>query len=90
MPNENKYEHQGTELDSPASSAVVITPHDSTDLVKPSRGIYVGVGGDISVEMAGTGTAIVFVGVAAGTVLPFRVTRVNATATTATNLVSVY
>jgi len=74
--------------DMPADDAEVVVPHDTTNLAKTSRALYVGVGGDVSVEMAGTGSAIVFTGVLAGTVLPIRVTRVNATGTTATNMVA--
>lgn len=77
-------------LTSTARNAAAITPHDSTDLAKVTRGIYVGVGGDVSVEMKGTGTAIVFKGAAAGTVIPVRATRVNATGTTATDLVALW
>jgi len=74
--------------DYPAGDAEVVTPHDTNNLAKTSRALYVGVGGDVSVEMAQTGSAIVFTGVLAGTVLPIRITRVNATATTATNMVA--
>ena len=75
---------------SPATSAVAVTPHDATNLAEPSRALYIGVTGDVSVEMTDTGTAVVFTAVPAGTVLPIRVTRVNATATDATNIVSIY
>ena len=52
--------------------------------------LYVGVAGDVSVEMAGTGSAIVYKGVAAGSTLPINVTRVNSTATTATDIVALF
>jgi hypothetical protein len=74
----------------PAANAVAVTPHDATDLAQVTRGLYVGVAGDVSVEMLDTGTAVVFTAVPAGTVLPIRVTRVNATATDATNIVALY
>jgi len=76
------------QLDFPADDAEVIVPSDVTGLVKISRSIYIGGAGDVSVEMAKTGTAIVFTGVQAGSVLPIRVSRVNATGTTATNMVA--
>lgn len=78
------------QMDNPYYSAEVVTPHDSNELAYVSRGLYVGVGGNISVQMAGTGTAIVLKGVPTGTVLRIRVKRVNATLTTATDMVSLY
>lgn len=77
-------------LVAPAANAEVVTPHNSNNLSNTSRGIYVGGAGDVSVQMSGTGTAIVFKNVPAGTVLPYRITRVNSTSTTATDMVSVY
>lgn len=77
-------------MDHPARNAEVVTPHNSTDLAALSRALYVGVGGDVSVQMAGTGTAIVFKNVPTGTTLPIRIHRVNSTATTATNMVALY
>lgn len=74
----------------PAQNAEVVTPHDSDTLAQVSRALYIGVAGDVTVQMAGTGTAILFKSVPAGTVLPIRVTRVNATGTTATTMVSLY
>jgi hypothetical protein len=77
-------------LDSPAKAAVAVTPHDSTNLDTPSKALYVGGAGDISVEMCHVGSAIVFVGVLAGTILPIRVTRVNDTGTDATSIVALW
>lgn len=72
----------------PASVAEAVTPSDSAYLTFLTRGLYVGVAGDVSVEMYKTGSAVVFKAVPAGTVLPIRITRVNATLTTATNMVA--
>lgn len=63
-----------------------------------TRGLYVGSGGDISVEMAGDNlrgggmadATVVFVAVQSGTILPISVTRVNSTGTTASNLVALW
>jgi hypothetical protein len=49
---------------------------------------YIGVGGDISLDCATSGSNIVFKNVASGQVLPVRATVVNATNTTATNIVA--
>jgi hypothetical protein len=77
-------------LTSPAENAVAVTPHNSTDLAVASRALWVGGAGNISVEMVGGQSAVVFTGIPAGTWMPLRVTRVNSTSTTATSIVSVY
>lgn len=72
--------------------AGVVTKHDSTNITGAGdRGfcIYVGVGGDISVETITGQTPIVFKNMASGTILPVRVKRVNSTSTTATDMVAI-
>jgi len=76
-------------LDSPAINAEAITPSNSVNMANTSRGIYVGVGGNISVLMAG-GTTVTLVGIFGGTILPIRVNRVNLTNTTASSLIALY
>ena len=49
---------------------------------------YIGVGGDVSLDCATSGTNIVFKNVASGQLLPVRATVVNQTATTATDIVA--
>ncbi len=67
-----------------------ITPNDSTDLpLGICRAIYVGAVGDISIDDLG-GETVVFKGALAGSVIPVQTARVNATATTATDLVALY
>ncbi len=73
---------------SPAGSSAAVTPHNSTDLTDSTRALWVGVLGDISVEMENTGSAVVFKGVQG--LIPIRVTRVNSTATTATDIVAIW
>lgn len=74
----------------PARQAIAITPSDTTNISGGNimRGIYVGGAGNISIEVA-NGTVVLY-GAVAGSVLPVRTTRVNATGTTATNLVGLY
>ncbi len=74
----------------PADEAAAVTPSDTVDLAVPTRGLYVGGAGNLSVEMKTTGSAIVFTGVPQGSVLPIAVTRVNATLTTATAIVALF
>ena len=77
-----------TGLDSPYRHAVAITPHDSTELSFVSRAIYVGVAGDITLLTA-EGETVLLKFAPVG-VLRVRARRVNATATTATNLVALW
>jgi len=73
----------------PASNAVAITPNNSTDLATVTRGIYVGVSGDLKVDMFG-GQTVTFKDLAAGVLHPIRVKRVYQTGTDATDIIGVY
>ncbi len=77
------------DLVAPFTDGQAVTPSDSVDLNHVSRGIYVGVGGDLSVVME-SGVTLTFVGLASGTLLPARATRVRSTLTTATSIVAVW
>jgi len=77
-------------LESPAESAVSITPDNSTDLAISTRGVYVGVTGDLKVDMVGGSSGITFVGLASGVIHPIRAKRVYATGTTASSIIGVY
>jgi len=79
----------GIEEYSPATKAVAITTSDSADLADVSRAIYVGVTGNVKVDMVQGGTVTLLAAVA-GSVLPIRASRVYATGTTATNLINLY
>lgn len=72
----------------------VITPSDTVNLVKETRAIYVGAPGNISivpnVGLGRAGTAVLFVSVPVGTTLVVSALRINATGTTAANLVALY
>lgn len=72
----------------PADKAVAITPSDSTDLTTPTRGIYVGVSGDLKVDLVGSGT-VTFVGLAAGIIHPIAAKRIYATGTDSTDILGV-
>lgn len=76
-------------LESPARNAAEITPHDTNDLAYVTRGVYVGVSGDLKVETA-NGDVVTFVGLAAGMVHPIQCKQVYATGTTATSIVGVW
>ena len=81
----------------PGLNAIAVTPSDSTGIFAsigggPTRALYVGSGGDISVEMVGplVEKTVVFVAVLTGTILPIGITQVNSTSTTATSLVALW
>lgn len=73
----------------PASSAAAITPTDDTDLGSITRGLYVGVSGDVTVVMR-DGQTVLFTALAAGVVHPLAVRQVHDTGTDATNIVGVW
>ena len=79
----------GTEGNTPADSAAAVTPSDST-LIGPTRALYVGGAGDVTVDMQTTGSAVLFKAVPIGTVLWVRAKRVRATGTAATNIVALF
>lgn len=69
----------------PTGIATNLTPSDSTDFY-PTRGLYVGVSGDVKVVMADSEEVVVWTALAAGMLHPISVTRVYSTDTTATNI----
>jgi hypothetical protein len=75
---------------SPATSSVSVTPSDDNELAYLTRGLYVGVGGNVALKLRDDSAAVVFVGVAEGTILPLQVKQVMATDTTATNIVALW
>lgn len=74
----------------PALDGLAVTPSDTVDFsdAEEVRGLYIGGAGDVAVEME-SGT-VVFAGAVAGTILPIKCSRVNATDTSATNIVVLY
>src|SRR5260370_62890 len=69
-------------------NAAAVTPSDVTDLTQPCE-LYIGVTGDVKVNMSGVGTAIVFKAVPVGR-LRIKVIRVYSTGTTATNILALF
>jgi hypothetical protein len=76
-------------LQTPATNAVAVTPHDTNALAATSRALFVGTGGTtLTVRLSGAGADVVFTNVPDGTLLPIRVTHVRATGTDADDIVS--
>jgi hypothetical protein len=69
--------------------AKAITASDAHGLDQAAV-IYVGGAGNVAVIPEGTGTAVTFVGLSAGDILPVSVIQVMATNTTATSLVALW
>lgn len=86
MPALDTFHTYTSALESPLSSAAQVTPDNANDLPHVSRGIFVGVGGDLRVIMQ-DGTTVTFGGMGPGW-HPIRVRRVLATGTTASAIVA--
>ena len=72
----------------PFYKAVAITKSDST-VIAPTRGIYVGVTGDLNIVMHVGGSPVVFKAVPVG-VLNICAIQVYSTSTTATDMLALY
>lgn len=71
----------------PGRQAFAVTPSDSVNYTNTARALYVGSGGTV-VLVTTQDIAVTFTGLVGGTILPVWHKRVNATSTTATNLVA--
>lgn len=79
--------HTGSAATAPAGYGLAVTPSDSTVLAT-SRALYIGTGGNITVE--DINAIVTYVNVPSGYILPVQVKAVRATGTTATNIVALY
>jgi hypothetical protein len=70
----------------PYTSMVAITPSDTVPLPYPTRAILVTVSGTIAVIIGGATVTIPAATATNGAILPFAVTQVKATGTSATGL----
>lgn len=86
---EDKFQHFGSLLDSPATDGFDVTPDDDADLQFVTRFLYIGGAGDVSLVTKG-GSTLTFTGLSAGSILTIRASRVRATGTTATNIIALY
>lgn len=81
----DRFQNTSPSLSGPATHGFAVTPHDANVLSETTRALYVGSAGSLAVVLA-SGAAVTFAGVASGTMLPVRTTRVMATGTTATDI----
>ena len=71
-------------------NAVTVTPSDSEPLDRTASALYIGVSGDVKVDVEGSGEAIIFKAVPIG-FLPVRVTKVYTVAEGgATNIIALW
>lgn len=75
--------------DGPAQRHAAVTTSDTVDLPEVARALYVGTGGDI-VVVTRDGVAVTYKNFPSGGYLSTNVRRVNATTTTATDIVALY
>lgn len=71
-----------------ATTGFAVTPSDVTVFTTPTRGLYVGGAGNLTVTMS-DGTVLLFAAVPAGSFLPLVVTQVRSTGTAATLITAV-
>lgn len=68
----------------------LVSPSDSIDLPYITRGVYVGIAGNITVSLPNSASTVIFTAVPAGTILPIQTTRVYLNGTTAGAIVALY
>lgn len=82
----DEFRHFNSSPTAPAIAAEVIVPSDIEQLEYATRGLYVGTGGDLTVQML-DGDPVVLRNLQGGVLYPLRVSQVMATGTTAADLV---
>ncbi|KAA0971072.1 hypothetical protein FPY71_11545 [Aureimonas fodinaquatilis] len=87
MPAIDRFASAAVKEFAPATAVFAVTPHDVNELAYVTNGIYVGGAGDIVLVDKTSGTAVTFKAVPAGSILPVRTAKINATSTTATHIV---
>lgn len=89
MAAEDIFASDRSRISSPVYNAAAVTPHDTNELSFLTRGIYVGVSGNVALVTA-SGDAITLVGLAAGVIHPIRAKIIKITDTTATSIVALW
>lgn len=89
MPTIDPFAGHVAGFDSPVRGGYSIIPDDDADLPTVTRAVMVTEGGDLSVGML-DGTTLVLPALVPGAIYPVRLSRVNASGTTATGVVGLY
>lgn len=88
MPATDHFKSLSPSISGPVAHGAEVIPDDGLDLAHVTRAIYIGGAGDVRVTMA-DGGVVTFAALSAGW-HPVRVSRVHATATTATNIIGTW
>ncbi len=83
------FSNYSTGISGPAGSAFAITKSDVTVFAQPTRALFIGGAGAVSVRMLDQAT-VTFAAIPAGTTIPIRVDKVLSTGTDATSIVGLY
>lgn len=83
----DKYARTTSSLIAPAGSSFAINPDDSASLPVISKALYIGTGGDLTVQLAHDSSDRLFKNVSSGAILDLRASHVRATGTTAADIV---
>lgn len=84
---EDPYRNSVDSLMAPAGQCFAIAPNDTVDLPRATKAIYVGTGGDVVLRPVNGDLDVTFRNVASGSILDVRVRRLNATGTSAADIV---
>ena len=83
----DKYARTTNSLIAPAGSSFAVTPDDSAILPIIGKALYVGTGGDLTVQLVHDDNDRLFKNVPDGAILDLRVSHVRAAGTTAADIV---
>ncbi len=86
----DQFENRADHVSAPATRCVAVMPDDGVVMTPIPKGLYVGTGGDVSIEPAGGGGPVTLANVPDGYVLPVRPRIVRATGTSAAAIVALF
>ena len=76
------------QLSDPSVAPFTVTPHDTNELQRTAKAVYVGIAGSVTLRAPGSSADVTFVGVPAGMILPVRASHIRATGTTAGSMIA--
>lgn len=81
----------GPDKSSPSSYALAVTPHDTNALTNGApKALFVGTGGNITMQGKDGAADQVWKNVANGQIIPFRALYIRSTGTTAADILALY
>jgi hypothetical protein len=80
----------GSHPNAPASSSADITPNDTTQLPVTTRALWIGTGGNLSVQLVGDNVARTFTNIPSGSIMPLACAFVMQTNTTCSGIVALF